>query len=76
MIPAEGAEDLHEFLFVHCLRLPVRFSGPTRSGHYGGMILAESAEDLHGFSFCTLTTSACSLFEVRHAELLWRDDFH
>ena len=69
MILDESPEDFHGFLFVHC---------PTRSGYYGGMILAKSSKDFHGFflyivygRLCGflvvyLSTSACSLFQVRH----------
>ena len=62
MILDESPEDFH----------------PTSSGYYGGMILAKSSEDFHGFflyivygRLCGfllvyLSTSACSLFQVRH----------
>ena len=65
------------FLYIVYEHL-LAFRGPTRSGYYGGMILAKSSEDFHGFflyivygRLCGfllvyLSTSACSLFQVRH----------
>ena len=65
------------FLYIVYEHL-LAFRGPTRSGYYGGMILAKSFEDFHGFflyivygRLCGfllvyLSTSACSLFQVRH----------
>ena len=65
------------FLYIVYEHL-LAFRGPSRSGYYGGMILAKSSEDFHGFflyivygRLCGfllvyLSTSACSLFQVRH----------
>ena len=65
------------FLYIVYEHL-LAFRGPTRSGYYGGMILAKSSEDFHGFFLYVvygrlcgfllvyLSTSACSLFQVRH----------
>ena len=36
------------FLYIVYEHL-LAFRGPTRSGHYGGMILAKSPEDFNGF---------------------------
>ena len=53
------------FLYIVYEHL-LAFRGPTRNCYYGGMIPVKSAEDFNGFLLVYLSTSACSLFQVRH----------
>ena len=66
MILAKSSEDFHGFFLYIVYGRLFAFRDATRRDYYGGMIPVKSAEDFCGFLLVYLSTSACSLFQVRH----------
>ena len=66
MILAKSSEDFHGFFLYIVYGRLFAFRDPTRRDYYGGMIPLKVQKISVVFFFVYLSTSACSLFQVRH----------